>query len=335
VVSEKGRSYKLELTSKKPTAVPGNPGNILQVIGGWDETSAVAIHFMTKRCSRRASVPCSSVRVIGGTIDRTISPGSGTVKVYCKKPAEHWVERIPLVYFIVHLLFPNKIESETYSVDTEGCSSHKSLHARIEAFPHICWEGGVTLSLGAKMTGKDDVKTVLGLNGDLSVEYGSKKYSLEAETSDSTKDELGNRGIEGLIKKGYALIEGASFLKKLKDYAAGRIHVPGSGYRPQISCTVAWPSMKVSGKAEDVEIKNKYMVVQEVGFTISVVFFTLEVKGDVLDFIAYFYCPALYKIKAAAQEGVKSEYGELKAVIAMEISGEVAIKGGLEYKENI
>ncbi len=334
IVSEKDRSYKLELTRAKPAALPDNPGNIFQVISGWDEKSAVDISFLTKKCSRRAPLPCSVVRVKGGSVDKTIYPGSGKTKVYCQEPTEDWFEKIPLVYFIVHLLFPDKVKPEVYSVDTDGCSEHTPLHARIEAFPHIAWQGGTTLGFGAEIAGENDVKATFGLKGDLSVTYGSKKYSLEAGASDSTKGELGQRGLEGLLKKGFALIEGAAFLKKLDEYAAGRIHLPGADFRPKVTCTLTWPSISVSGKAENIEIKNKYSVTEEIGFTISVLFFGLEVKGDILDFIAAFYCPPLYRIKAAAQEGVKSKYGEIKAVIAMEISGEVSIKGELEYKSH-
>jgi hypothetical protein len=343
IVSEEDRDYKLELTSTQPTALPDNPKNILQVISvwegisGWHGTSAKEITLMTKECSRAAPSGCSAIQLSGGTVSQQIPPGSGKVKVYCKEPSAHWTDGIPIVAFIIHFLFPDKVEPVIYSVDTVGCDYHSSLHARIEVFPELAWEGATTLSFDSERVvgaAGNEVKSTLALKGELSVQYGGNKYSIEANANSSSKEQLGECGIEGLVKHCFRFIEGASFLKRLNGYVEGRDPIPGVSSKPEINCKLIWPSIKFSGKSGNTEVKDKYMVVQETTSTISVTFLSLEVKGDVFDFLAYLYCPALYTIKKAAQDGVKSEFGEVKAVIGMELSGEVTIKGDLEYKSS-
>jgi hypothetical protein len=341
VISEKGRSYKLELTRTKSQAAPDNPDNIFQVISGWDQDTAVDINFLTKSCYRGTPLPCSAVRVQGGNVDMTVSPGTGSTKVFCKKPSESWSgflsDRIPLPFFISHCLFPDQIDPETYTVNTVGCNGHYPLSTRIEAFTHVSWGGKLALkfdSEGEKSPEikKDEIfKTTAGLTKNLMMQYGSKKYGIEFDGKSETVGKMSNRGLGGLIKKGHALVEGIDFLKKLNEHAKGR-KIPDVSAVPKVKCTLTLPSIEISGKVQNVEIKDKYMVGSEVDFTVSVVFLGIKVEGDVLDFLAYFYCPPLFKIKDAAAEGVKSEYGSAKAVIALKVSGDVKISGDLQCK---
>ncbi len=335
VISEKGRKYKLELSKNKPKGIPDNLDNVFQVISGWDQESAVDINFLTKGCYRGIPLPCSAVRVQGGNVEKTIPPGAGSVRVFCKTPSQGWAgflsDKIPLPFFISHCLFPDQVDPETYSVKTVGCNDHYPLHAQIEAFTHVSWGGKLALKLDSEKKGQQHEST-LALTETLSMQYGSKKYSIEVGAKESAKNDLPNRGMGGLIKQGYALVEGASFLKNLNEYAKGKL--PSVSSAPKIKCTLTWPSIEFSGKVENVEIKDRYKVESEGSFTISVVFLGLEVEGDILDFLAYFYCSALYRIKEAAEEGLESKYASLKAVIALKISGEVKISGELQCKFN-
>jgi hypothetical protein len=142
---------------------------------------------------------------------------------------------------------------------------------------------------------------------------------------------MSNQGLGGLIKKGHALVEGITFLKQLDQLARGR-KIPGVSTVPKVKCTLTLPSVEISGNVQNVEIKDKYTVASEVDFKVSVKFLIINVEGDILDFLAFFYCPPLFKIKEAAQKGVKSESGSLKAVIAIKVTGKVEIKGDLQCK---
>jgi hypothetical protein len=341
VITEKGRNYKLELTRNKPQAVPDNPDNIFQVISGWDQESAVDINFLTKSCYRGTPLPCSAVRVQGGNVDETVSPGTGSVKVFCQDPSENWPgflsDKIPLPFFISHGLFPDQVDPEIYTVNTVGCNGHDPLSARIEAFTHVSWGGKLALKFDSEAENgpeikKDEIfKTTAGLTKNLTMQYGSKKYSIGFDAKGETIGKMSDRGLGGLIKKGHALVKGIDFLKKLDQLAKGR-KIPGVSAVPKVKCTLTLPSVEISGKVQNVEIKDKYTVASEVDFTVSVMFLAINVEGDILDFLAFFYCPPLFRIKEAAQNGVKSESGSLKAVIALKVSGVVKISGDLQCK---
>jgi hypothetical protein len=239
VISEKGRSYKLELTRTKSQAAPDNPDNIFQVISGWDQETAVDINFMTKSCYRGTPLPCSAVQVRGGNVDMTIPPGSGSIKVYSKTPPTSWDKNtLPLPFFLSHCLFPSKTESENYTVTSIGCGGHESLSAQIEAFPEVSWDGDLKFDLNFvnASQGSESHKTTFGLTTEVNMKYGKQQYKLGVE---SPRGKLNNHGIEGLLSWAFSLVDRAEVLKKLSDY------VTRKGGLVEVS--LIWPSISISG----------------------------------------------------------------------------------------
>jgi hypothetical protein len=327
VISEKGRNYKLELTRTKSQAVPDNPDNIIQVISGWDQETAVDINFLTKSCYRATPLPCSAVRVEGGTVDMTIPPGSGSVKVFCKTPPTSIDQNtLPLPFFFSHCLFPSRAEAENYTVKTIGCGGHQSLCAQIEAFPKVSWDGELKLNLNfvnaSPRSGNHE--TTFGLTTNVNMTYGKQRYKLGVE---SPRGKLNNHGIEGLLAWAFSLVDRAEVLKKLSDY------VTRKGGLVEVS--LIWPSIEISGGAKNDEIKDKYMVSSKTDVKIKATILGVGVKGDILDFLAACYCKPLLEIKKLAAKGASAgKYASAKAVIAIVADIKTKIGGDLTYESD-
>ncbi len=256
----------------------------------------------------------------------TISPGTGSVKVYSKAPPTSWDKNtLPLPFFFSHCLFPGKEEPESYTVKTVGCGGHESLCAQIEAFPEVSWDGELKLGLNCtNAPGADNHETTFGLTSDVNMKYGKQRYKLGVE---SPRGKLNKQGIEGLLAWGFSLVDRATVLKKLSDFIAHKASF--------LEVSIIWPSIAISGGAENAEIKDKYLVKPKTDVKIKATILGVEVKGDILDFLAAWYCKPLLDIKKlAAKGGSMGKYGSAKAVIAIVADINVKIGGDLTYESD-
>ena len=336
--NDKKRSYKLGVDINDPKKNP--QGNLIQMIGDWKENPAKA-KFVFPLCCTEPSI----FLVKGDNVETPVDKSGAIVKLFGKEPANHWAAHtfVPLSVFFEDFLWPTSVKPNRYSVSLKGCPTHLSMNANVEVFTPLSWSGELAFafmsesaSIDLEYTPKKQRKfdTVFSIKGKAELNYGTRKWSVEPKFDKTTATKLRGKSASGLAKKIFNLAEDLAFLRNLDDYSKGKLTLPKNFARPSVKCTINWPSLKIAGSAKNVASEKTWQVGAEYDFSLSGNLIGASLSGDVLDFLAYIYCPALFKIKQIAAEDLKGDSYSAAIILMLEITANVETSYDIKFTGN-
>jgi len=333
--NNKKRSYKLSVDINDPKKNP--QGNLIQMIGDWKENPAKA-KFVFPQCGTKPSI----FLVKGENVEKPVDKNNAIVDLFGKQPANNWAVHtfVPFSVFLEDFLWPTSVKPNRYSVSSKGCPAHFSMNANVEVFTPLSWSGSLTFEF-MKESASNDIKptpkkkrefeTVFSIKGNAELNYGTRKWSVEQKFDKKTESKLNSKGAaSGLAKKMFNIMEDLAFLRELDDWSKGKLELPKTFARPSIKCEITWPTLKIAGNAKNVASEKTWQVGAEYELSFSGNLIGASLKGDILDFLAYGYCPALYKIKKMAAEDLKGESFSAEIILMLEITANA--KTGYDIK---
>jgi len=292
------RKFELDVINKEPNHNGSQFG--LQVIAPPKTPDYISVLF--NGTCRQESETCSGIKVSGPNTSKTVTGNRYSFSVAAKKLKDD--SDNSFINFLSTNLVPSLtdgLQYETYTVESQSCTSENSHKAIIQAFPSFKWAGEISIGYKSDKEKASDAKAEWLTKGKIGGNIGERTLSYDTET----KKEANNYfpGLQGTL---------GDMLSQIDKFSSAKGALNSLG---QLSVESA---VSLGGGLELKESNKNYAV--GLGGDISInlnPLFGATVSVDIFDYLAMQAGgPILLEYKKMAEKG-ESHAVVIKAVISV------------------